>query len=84
MKWVDIGVKLFPLIVGAIQWVEQFARGKGRDKQDAVIELVKTGLSISELVIAKDLLNDDDVVQAARKVIDAYVALQNVIASKAR
>jgi len=39
-------------------------------------------LGIAEEAMNKDILNDSDVENAARRVIDAVVSLQNLLASK--
>jgi len=82
MGWVTLGMKLLPYIVEAVQWVEKFITTKGQYKQDAAVYLVKSVLGIAEIGTAKDLLDDDEVEAATRKVIDAVVALQNVVAKK--
>jgi hypothetical protein len=82
MSFLQIGIKLLPYIVEAVNWVERFIKGKGQTKQDAAIKLVMSMLGIAESATEKDLLEDSKVEDAARKVIDAVVALQNVIANK--
>lgn len=44
--------------------------------------MVKSALNLVERGVNKDLLDDDDVEAATREVIDAVVALQNLIAKK--
>lgn len=82
MGWLTIGMKLLPFIVEAISWVEKFITAKGKYKQDAAVYLVKSILGIAEQGTNRDLLNDDEVEEATRKVIDAVVSLNNIIASK--
>ena len=82
MAWLSLGMKLLPYIVDAVQWVEKFITTKGQYKQDAAIYMVKSSLAVAESGADRDLLNDDDVETATRKVIDAVVALQNLIAKK--
>jgi hypothetical protein len=82
MGWVTLGMKLLPYIVEAVGWVEKFITQKGQYKQDAAVYMVKSVLGIAEVGTARDLLDDDDVEAATRKVIDAVVALQNVVAKK--
>jgi hypothetical protein len=84
MGFLTIGLKILPFIVEAVSWVEKFVSRKGKAKQDAAIYLVKSIVGVSEAAHGRDLLDDDAVEDATRKVIDAVVALQNVIASKAR
>lgn len=80
MKWVTLGFKLLPLIVEAVSWVEKFARGKGKEKQDAAVGLVAAMLRATEAGFDRDLLDDTQIQDATRKAIDAVVALQNVLA----
>jgi hypothetical protein len=82
MGWVTIGLKLLPLIVEAVNWVEKFVLRKGKEKQDAAIKLCISMLGIAEAAVEKDILEDSEVEDAARKTIDAVVALQNILAKK--
>tara|TARA_R100001143_G_C3332347_1_gene120108 strand:+ start:767 stop:1024 length:258 start_codon:yes stop_codon:yes gene_type:complete len=82
MKWVSVGLKLLPFIVESINWVEKFIMRRGPEKQDAAVKMTLSMLGIAEEAMAKDIANDDDVEKATRHVIDAVVALQNLIASK--
>ena len=83
MGWVAIGLRLAPLIIGAVQAVERLVTSaKGKAKQDAAIDMVATVLAAVEGAAGQDLLNDAAVQDATRKVIDAVVALQNVIARR--
>ena len=77
--WLTIGMKLLPYIVEAVKWVEQFVTTKGKYKQDAAVYMVKSILGVAEVGTDRDLLDDEDVEEATRKVIDAVVALQNVV-----
>lgn len=82
MGWISLGIKLLPFIVDAVQWVERFVNGKGKTKQDAAVYMVKAGLGVAERALDRDVLDDDEVETATRKVIDAVVALQNLLAKK--
>ena len=84
MGFLQIGLKLLPYIVEAVQWVEKFITSKGKYKQDAAVYMVKSILGVAERGMDRDILDDDEVESATRKVIDAVVALQNLIASKER
>ena len=84
MGFVQIGLKLLPYIVEAVQWVEKFITSKGKYKQDAAVYMVKSILGVAERGVDRDILDDDEVESATRKLIDAVVALQNLIASKQR
>ena len=82
MGFLTIGLKLLPFIIEAVSWVEKFVTRKGQAKQDAAVYLVKSIVGVSEIAHERDLQDDDAVEDATRKVIDAVVALQNVIASR--
>ena len=82
MGWITLGAKLLPYIVEAVTWVEKFITERGQRKQDAAVYMVTSILGIAESASARDLLDDDDVEEATRKVIDAVVALQNVVSKK--
>jgi len=85
MGWVTIGLKLAPLIIGAVQAVERLVRSAhGKDKQDAAVDMIGAMLAAIEGSAGRDILNDAEVQLATRKVIDAVVALQNVIATRTR
>lgn len=82
MGWVTLGMKLLPYIVEAVGWVEKFVTRKGREKQDAAVYMVKSIVGVAEIADGRDLLDDAEVEDATRKVIDAVVALNNIVASK--
>lgn len=82
MGFLQIGLKLLPYIVEAVQWVEKFITTKGKYKQDCAVYMVKSILGVAEAGVNKDLLNDEKVEEATRAVIDAVVALQNVLEKK--
>jgi hypothetical protein len=82
MGWVTLGIKLLPFIVDAVQWVERFVNGKGKEKQDAAVYMIKAGLGVAERALDRDVLDDDQVETATRKVIDAVVTLQNLLSQK--
>lgn len=66
--------------------IEQIAESipglKGKSKQDAVVELVKAALKSAEDATARNLANDAEVEAATRSVIDAVVALNNLLDKK--
>lgn len=72
-------VTLIPAIMSAVEAVEAFARGKGKDKQNAAVDLVGKFLQLTEGAAGKDLLDDAEVQAAVRAAIDAIVAMENVI-----
>jgi hypothetical protein len=80
--WLTQTARLLPLIVVATHAVEAIATvARGRDKQEAAVDAVHAALAAAELGLGRDLLNDEDVDDAVRGVIDAYVALQNAVAA---
>lgn len=89
-KWLKvvagIGFQVAKIIVPAVGTVEDIAKElpglKGKAKQDAVMALVGAALAAAEDATNKDLLKDADVQSATRGVIDAVVALENIIAAK--
>ena len=82
MKWIEIGFRIGPLIIAAVQGVERIVRGaKGKDKQDEAMALVGTMLEAIEGITSKDLLDDVEVQRAVRAAMDAIVNVQNVIAA---
>tara|TARA_R110000824_G_scaffold167181_9_gene344003 strand:- start:3375 stop:3650 length:276 start_codon:yes stop_codon:yes gene_type:complete len=84
MKWLNIGIKLLPFILSCVQAVEGFIKGsqRGEEKENAAVGMVHAILQTIEAGVDRDLLNDDDVNRAVRKCMQAFVALENVIASK--
>ena len=82
MGWLSLGLKLLPFIVEAVNWVEKFITAKGKYKQDAAVYMVRSSLAVADVVADRVVLNDDDVEAGTRLLIDAVVALQNLIAKK--
>ena len=86
MNWILIGMKLLPLVWGAIQSVEHFFSGQhhGAEKQQDAMDMISCLLIATEGAAGRDLLNDQAVREATKEVIDAVVALQNLIATRAK
>lgn len=83
MLWIVRATRLLPLVIGAVHAVEAlFSDKRGKAKQDAAVSSVRAMLAAVEIGMNKDLLDDEDVERAVRAVIDAYVALQNLVAQK--
>lgn len=81
MHWITIGLKFFPLIVGAIHAVEKIAGSKkGKEKQDAAVEAVGAMIRALELSTDKEIMDETEFQVLLRKIIDDYVAIQNYIA----
>ena len=69
--------------VGHVETIAQtFKAMSGKDKQNTVVDMVKTALSGAEGITGQDLLSDADVEAATRSLIDATVNLHNVVAKK--
>ena len=79
MGWVNGALKLIPLVIAAVNAVERMSGKKGKEKQDEAISLVGELVPVIEASIGRDVVNEADVQAAIRKVIDAVVALQNVV-----
>jgi len=82
MGFLQATLKIVPFVVEAVQWVERFVRRKGREKQDAALQMILSMLSVAEHAKEVDLLDDEEVESATRKVIDAIVALENLLKKK--
>jgi len=85
-QWLETGLHIAAAFVPGVAQIEALARVipslSGKVKQDAVVELVKQSLQTTEGISNKDLLNDAEVEKAARAVIDAVVAFQNIVVSR--
>ena len=80
MKWLQIGLKLLPYIVSAVSSIERFfTSGKGKAKEDAAVATVSSILETVEAGAESDLLDNEKVTEAVRKVMQAIVSLQNII-----
>lgn len=63
--------------------VKDLKKKTGAEKQAAVLSAVMKSITVAEGLSNKDLLNDPIVQRATGDVIDAVVALQNVLVKKA-
>lgn len=80
MNWITAGLKLFPLIVTAVKAVEKLGDAKkGKEKQDAAVDMVGDLIPLIEGAIDRDVVNEADVQRVLRKAIDVIVELQNVV-----
>jgi hypothetical protein len=71
-------VRLIPLVIAAVNSVERLVTTKrGKDKQDAAVDMVRDLLPLVEGVIGKDVFDDPSMQDAVRKLIDAAVAVEN-------
>ena len=84
MGFLSIGLRLLPYIVSCVSSVEEFLKGgqTSAQKEDAYVGMVHAILMTVESGADRDLLNDTDVNRATREVMQAVVALQNVIKKK--
>jgi hypothetical protein len=82
LKWVERGFTLVPLIIGAVNAIENLVTGlRGSKKQDAAVDFTRSILISVEGLAGKDLIDDVKVQAAVRTLIDAAVAVQNAVAS---
>jgi predicted amino acid dehydrogenase len=72
-------VRAIPVIVAAIGAVEKLSEKKGKEKQDAAVAIVGDLIPLIESTIPREIVDEGQVQDAIRKVIDAIVALQNVV-----
>lgn len=79
LAWIRMGLKVVPLVMSAIGAIEKVAEKKGQAKQDAAVGLVSELLPAIESAISRDVVDDAKVQTGLRAVIDAVVALLNVI-----
>jgi len=86
MNWVNVGIKLLPFVLSCVQAVEGFLTGskRGEEKENAAVGMVHAILQTIEAGVDKDLLNDADVNRAVRECMQAFVALENIVAGKRR
>jgi hypothetical protein len=84
MKWINIGIKLLPYILTCVQAVESFIKGpkRGPEKENAAVAMTHAILQTIESTVDRDLLNDEEVNRAVRACMQAFVALENIVASK--
>lgn len=81
-KFVEIGLRIAPLVISAVDAVENLFDGKGQDKEEEALRLAGLSIRAIESIMDKDVLHDPSVQEAARNLIRAYVAFQNAIANK--
>ena len=82
--WLSLGLKLVPIIMGAIRTVENTSTKKGEDKRTDALQTIDAFVSSLEGSCNATVTQVGDVRDAVKKVIDALVELQNVIAKNAR
>lgn len=81
MNWLKV-IALVPVVVSSVE--KLFTAGKGKAKQDAAVSILGDMVSALEFGVERDLLDKVAAQDALRKVIDAVVAFQNVLASLRR
>ena len=81
--WTLKGIQLLPAIIKAVQAVEHLVKEKGEPKMTAALELVDIFVKSTEGFAGIDLA-DTEIRNAVKEVIEAYVALQNVIKRKGK
>lgn len=69
---------ILPIAVEAIKLVEKaFGRGKGVDKREAVVQLVKVAILAAEGLTAKDIVDDALFLKGVGEIIDGVVDVLN-------
>lgn len=71
--------KWLPVITAAINAVERLSTKKGKDKQDEAILITGEMIPLIESTIPREVVDEEMVQDALRKVIDAVVSLQSVV-----
>lgn len=80
---VEAAVPEIAVAEGVVHEVMDLKKKTGAEKRAAVLEAVMKSVTVAEGLSNKDLLNDPLVQRATGDVIDAVVALQNVLVKKA-
>ena len=78
MNWTRLVPQIFPILVTAVRTVERM-NATGPQKRAAVIDTVMDALAIAEGVTGRDLADDARVRDTVGKLVDAYVAVENVV-----
>jgi hypothetical protein len=82
-----IGAAIVGTVVPGVVQVEdmawKLATLRGAAKQDAVVQMVRGALASANTLTERQLAEDPDVERLTRRVIDAVVALQEMIAKRA-
>lgn len=81
-KWSGVAVNFMPYIGQAMTLVEMLSSLKGVAKRKQAVDITRLLVSSSEQFSGKDLFNDADVIKAVESVMDAQVALQNLLTKK--
>ena len=79
--WTLKGIQLLPSIIKAVQAVEHLVKEKGEAKMTAALDLVDIFVKTTEGFSGIDLA-DAEIRNAVKDVIEAYVALQNIVKRK--
>lgn len=80
-NFLKVGLKIAEAQVPAIALVESSIRDMkaGKDKKEAVLEIVKASPSILESVLDKEIVNDQLFIDGISKINDGYVDVMNAI-----
>lgn len=79
MKWASLAFRFLPLVIQAVGSVERLVKGKGPEKQDAAMDVLRTIVETTESGTNRDVFNDAKVEAAGRNLIDAVVAFNNAV-----
>lgn len=80
--WTALAFKLPAIISGAVAIVNHVRKASGAEKERAVLDSIPSALALTEFAANKDLVNDAEVLAAAKAFIAAEVALRNIITKK--
>ena len=81
-KFLPIGLQIIqhiPLVVNAVEALKGGKRGK--EKEDAAVDLFNKTFPFVESIAGKDLINDPQVEAAIRSAMQAIVNVQNVVSA---
>jgi hypothetical protein len=73
----------YPAVAQVEEGVLGLAHAKGKEKQQAALQLILASIAATEQVLDQDLVDDPEVKAAGEALIDAVVHFQNVLAHKA-
>lgn len=87
MAWIDIALKILPLVAGSVAVVEKLAstlvksddKDKNKKKQDAAVDAIGIMISTMELSFDREIMNVPEFQTLLRRLIDDYVAIQNFV-----
>lgn len=79
-KWSVRVARTMPMVDEAISLVEMFVDKKGEEKREAALMVLQALMEAAETGSGRDLVNNAEVLDTARKYMDASVAFRNALA----